>query len=108
MAADAYALRALLRYILTGVPPGYMIEEYISRKNNLEGKVADLFSSISFLHCRSESKADGSKKKKNRRKRFKRNHCVPKDAANLVYLLTLRDVKHRMIVRIQRDISYTS
>ncbi len=99
MTADAYSLGALLRYILTGVPPEYTIEEYISRKNNLVGKVADFLSSISFSYCRSKTKADGSEKKRKRWKRFKRNHCVPKDAANLVHLLTMRDVKQRMTVR---------
>lgn len=100
MTADAYSLGALLRYILTGVPPEYTIEEYISRKNNLVGTVADFFSALSsHLNCWSKSKSDGLEKKKKRRKRFKRNHLVPKDAANLVHLLTMRDTQHRMTVR---------
>lgn len=103
MTADAYSMGALLRYMLTGVPPEYTIEEYIARKNNFVTTAANFLSSLTLFSCRSKAKSakesDGLDKKTHRRKRFKRNDSVPKEAANLVHLMTMRDTQHRLTIR---------
>jgi len=102
MTVDAFSLGALLRYMLTGVPPEFTIEEYISRQTNSVAVLANFLSNINLFACCSKPKSavsNGGGETKRRKKRFKRNEDIPKDAADLVHSLTIRSPQKRLTVR---------
>lgn len=99
---DSFSLGALLRYMLTGVPPEFSIDEYISRQTNAVAVLANFFSKINlFAFCSKPDSAVSNEEgeRKRRKKRFKRNEDIPKDAANLVHSLTIRCPQKRLTVR---------
>jgi len=99
---DAFSLGALLRYMLTGVPPEFTIEEYIARQTNSVAVLANFVSKINlFAYCSKPNSAVSNRggETKRRKKRFKRNEDIPKDAANLVHSLTIRSPQKRLTVR---------
>lgn len=95
LSADAFSLGALIRYILTGVPPEYKIEDYIARQNNFVSIVANFL----FPCCREKPMESNGEQLKKRKKRIKRNSDIPKEAINLVHSLGMRDTQKRLTVR---------
>lgn len=87
MVVDAYSVGATLRNILTGVPPQYVITEYIAANDNaLAYHLSTLFS------CKSSGK-------KKRRLKFREVNQVPSSATRLVSDLTKANPDERMTVR---------
>jgi len=95
-----------LRYLLTGVPPEFSIDEYIAQQIHFGEFFANFFSKIHLLSCRPKTSSVMVRNiekhhdpRRRRRKRFKKNGDVHKDAANLVHSLTIRNVQNRLTVR---------
>ena len=80
MDADAYSLGMVLRYALTGVPPGNNVQEYISLKNNVV---------LKHLKALAAVLKRGKGKKKKRKKKYRLSNNCPKEATLLVRGLTL-------------------
>jgi len=98
MNADSFSLGALLRYLLTGVPPEYKIEEYISRQQNFVALIANYL----FLCCPKKNNNNNNlagENVKKRTPRLKRSYEIPKDASNLIQSLTKRNAQDRETVR---------
>lgn len=90
MDADAYSLGMVLRFALTGVPPGNDVREYIALRNNIVLKAFRAFSK--------KLKRDKGAKKK-RKKKFRLSNQCPDEATLLVRGLTLWNPKNRTTVR---------
>jgi serine/threonine protein kinase len=89
-AEDAYSLGAVLRYMLTGVPPQYSIRQYMSLAYLVLSYFAHLLLLlISILPFCSRRV----------RKRYKNDVDVPEEASNLVFFLTIKNTKNRLTIR---------
>ena len=107
MVADAYSLGAVLRYMLTGVPPTHNVEEYIGLQDSPAALIINFIVSL-FQTCKSQ-KNKASKDTEDdtgalaptklRKRRFKRNNQIPRDAASLVRSLTVWNEHKRLTVR---------
>lgn len=93
MVADAYSLGAVLRYILTGVPPSHNIDEYIGLYNSPMAQFMEMIGFL-FMNCRKDPTKEGKRKLQ-----FRRNSDIPKEAANLVRSLTNWNEHDRCTVR---------
>jgi len=89
-AEDAYSLGAVLRYMLTGVPPQCYIHQYISFAYLMLSYHAHylllLISILPFCSRRA-------------RKRYKNDVDLPEEASNLVFFLTIQSTKNRLTIR---------
>jgi len=90
-AEDAYSLGALMRYMLTGVPPEYIIDEYVSCLNIVFVDAANWFSFSPTLVC--------CNRRKRVKRRFKQDDDIPKDASDLIFSLTIKNTKNRLTIR---------
>jgi serine/threonine protein kinase len=88
---DAYSLGALMRYMLTGVPPECIIDEYVSHLNIGLVDAADCFPFSPTLAC--------CNRRKRVKRRFKHDDDIPKEAKDLVFSLTIKNTKSRLTLR---------
>merc|ERR1712232_92880 len=80
---DAFSLGCLLRYIFTGVPPQYSVDEYISLKEK-------------FSPLKAVMQCFGKKKDK---QHFRHNFMVPRDMASIISSLSCPNATERASVR---------
>jgi len=87
MAADAFSLGCLLRYIFTGVPPQHSVDGYISKQNN-----SFRLKLIALFQCVGEKIAK-------RDLRYRKNDMVPEYIGSIIGALSCYDTSQRISVR---------
>jgi len=92
MDADAFSLGMVLRYALTGVPPGNDVRDYIAMKNNK-------FLKVLITIGKKIKKKNGKNVKGKRKKKYRPSQACPKEATKLIVGLTLWNAAKRTTVR---------
>lgn len=88
MDADAFSVGATIRHMVTGVPPGEDVEEFMARKNRPVKKLV-----------RSVSRRIGKKHHVKRSKKYRTGLDLPEEINDLVQSLTHYDSFKRATVR---------
>jgi serine/threonine protein kinase len=102
MDADAFSLGATLRYMLTGVPPGNNVLEYIAAQNSIFRKAGKRMSKRMSKIMTKKNEDNEELKEPKRKKRFRTSDKCPKGATHLLSGLTHRDPIKRTTVRAAR------
>eukprot|EP00957_Ditylum_brightwellii_P183740 13995057-Ditylum_brightwellii.AAC.1 len=98
MVADAFSVGATIRYMLTGVPPGINVEEFMAMQSSPLAVMARLVGKVLKKTSKKKNKQQNKIKK-----RYKRGDELPKNAAILVRALTHWDPTKRLTVRAARS-----
>lgn len=103
MVADAFSLGATIRYMLTGVPPNISVDEFIAMESSPVVVVMRMIGKAIRGIRKKVGTKDGEAKKNNnykkKRKNYRTNGEIPREAADLVRGLTHWDPRKRTTVR---------
>ena len=103
MVADAFSLGATIRYVLTGVPPNMSVNDFIAMQNHPTLVIVRLIKrAFSCTRKKKEEEKSGATSAGPRKKKYKRNDELPRDASQLVRALTHWDPRKRVSVRSAR------
>jgi len=111
--AESFSLGVTLRYIMTGVPPSYDINDYINFYNSpavqMMRLISKLFTSCSQNNQKGDTTAANTEncdtnvidpsQLPSRKKRFRRTDEVPKEVRKLILGLTLWNEQKRTTIR---------
>lgn len=90
MIADAYSVGSTIRFMVTGVPPEFSINDFLAEKNSCMNVIVR------------KVKAKFGKDKKKRKKNYRRTKNLPKEASKVVLGLTHWNEKKRTTIRSAR------
>ncbi|KAL3790144.1 hypothetical protein HJC23_009581 [Cyclotella cryptica] len=90
MVADAFSVGATIRYMVTGVPPEYNVDEYIDSKNHPWKRI------VRVLKQRRH-------KNGKRIKHYRPSDELPNDVKDIIHALTHYDSRRRATVRMARS-----
>jgi serine/threonine protein kinase len=94
MIADAYSVGSTIRYMVTGVPPEFSINDFLAEKNSCMNVISR------------KLKAKFGKDKNKRKKNYRRTKNLPKEASKLLLGLTHWNEKKRTTIRSARNFQW--